>query len=381
MFQTETPIVDRASWERFLEGFVIVDCTIGFEDGRLGFLLYEELDADAQMEDGFQIRILAMKLGNPMESRFFSMSANGLGVGARLSSAWAPQEIEFVAAGIGREVYAYKPKAHKGREEDIPFPVRRLVPEAYSDFDAAILKTVRVGTTVFALGGPLRLFERVGPGRWIEHADIPMPEEIGSAVRDVALNAVGNSSFRDLAGLSVDDMYAVGDAGAVWRRQAGRWTRLPFPSTSPLHTVAVTPDGMVYITDLRGSVWQGRDEAWACIVKADNMLPYQDSVWFGGRLYCANDSAGCFILEDGAMVASHRARIDPMPAEIAGSALRLDVAPDGSQLLVAGMYGAGLHDGKSWHLLFEGSRRSPPVRTQDTPARPDAPITGYRSAS
>jgi len=345
---------DRESWNRFMSGYFIRDCTIGFEDGRLGFLLFEELDDDAQMEDGFQIRLLAVKVANPMETRFFSMSANGLGVGSQLSSAWAPQESEFVAVGIGLEVYAYKPKSHKGREEDIPFEVRKLGPDAYSDFGAGVLKTARVGATVYALGGPFRVFERVGPQRWKEHADIPLPAEIGSSDRETALAAIGDSAFQDLAGLSEDDLYAVGSAGAVWRRKAGRWTQMPFPGNLRLHTVAVAPDGTTYITDIRGSVWKGRDQEWERIVQADNSLPYQDSVWFNGRLYCSNDSAGCFVLEDGVMVGAHQAKRETMPANTAVHAQRLDVSPDGKQLLIAGMYGATMYDGRNWNVLFDG---------------------------
>lgn len=345
---------DRESWNRFMSGYVVRDCTIGFEDGRLGFLLFQELDDDAQMEDGFQIRLLAVKLANPIETRFFSMSSNGLGVGAHLSSSWAPQDSEFVAVGITREVYAYKPKMHKGREEDIPFEVRKLAPDAYSEFGAGVLKTVRVGSTVFAVGGPFRIFERVGAQQWKEHADIPVPAEIGSADRETALSAIGDSSFHDLAGLSEDDMYAVGSGGAVWRRQSGRWTQMPFPGNLRLHTVAVAPDGTTYITDIRGSIWKGRDQEWERIVQADNSLPYQDSVWFKGRLYCSNDSAGCFVLEDGAMVGAHQAKRDAMPANTAVHAQRLDLSPDGNQLLIAGMYGATLYDGRTWNILFDG---------------------------
>lgn len=345
---------DRDSWRRFMSGYIVFDCTIGFEDGRLGFLLYEEMAEDARMEDGFQIRVLAVKLANPMETRFFSMSANGLGVGARLTSAWSPQNEEFVSTGIARETYSYKPKTYKGREQDIPFEARKLTPEAYHEFDAVVTKIVRVGTTVFAVGGPLRVFERTGDQQWIEHVDIPIPAELGSADRETMMDALSDCRFEDLAGLSTSDMYAVGGAGAVWRRKGGTWTQMAFPGDLGLHTVAVAPDGTAYISDMRGSVWKGTDDQWERVVQADQMLPYQDSAWFNGRLYCANDSYGCFVLEDGQMVAAHQAKRDPMPANTAVHAYRLDVSPDGKQLLIAGMYGATLYDGKTWRLLFDG---------------------------
>lgn len=347
-------IIDKACWNQFLNGYVIKDCTIGFEDGRLGFLLFEELDEDAQLEDGFKIRVLSVKLANEMDKRFFSMSANGLGVGSRLTSAWHPRNEEFVAVGIGREAYSYKPKMYKGREQDIPFVARKLSPQAYHEFDAVITKTVRVGETVFAVGGPLRIFERTDDQLWKEHADIEIPAELGSSDRETMMDAVSDSRFQDLAGLSTDDMYAVGGGGTVWRRKGGAWRQVEFPGNLALHTVTVAPDGVAYITDMRGSVWKGHDDQWERVVQADLMLPYQDSAWFKGRLYCANDSYGCFVLEDGQMVAAHRAKRDPMPAETAVHAHRLDVSPDGSKLLVAGMYGATMFDGETWDLLFNG---------------------------
>ena len=207
---------------------------------------------------------------------------------------------------------------------------------------------------MFAIGGPWRIFERIANQEWKEHEESPIPVEIGSPDRDVYINAVGNCEFFDLAGLSTDDMYAVGSAGTVWRRMGGQWRQLAFPSNLRLHTVAVAPDGNAYITDIRGSVWQGQDEKWQRIVHADNMLAYQDSAWFAGRLWCTNDSAGPFVLEGKAMVPAHRAKTDPMPAEIACFAHRIDVAPDGKTMLVAGMQGAALYDGKTWTVLFDG---------------------------
>ncbi|UXH80640.1 hypothetical protein [Roseateles amylovorans] len=240
-------MIDEVRWTEFLKGYVVKDCTIGFEEGRLGFLLYEELEEGASLENGFKIRILSVKLSNDMDKRFFSMSANGLGVGARLASAWAPQNEEFVAVGIGRETYSYKPKAYKGREETIPFEGRKLSADAYHEFDAAITKTVRVGCTVFAVGVPFRIFERMDAQRWKEHDDIAIPPEIGSSDRETMMDAVTNSTFQDLAGTSPQDMYAVGGEGTVWRRQGEAWKRMKFPGDLSLHTVAVEPNGTTYI--------------------------------------------------------------------------------------------------------------------------------------
>ncbi|WP_147307154.1 hypothetical protein [Roseateles depolymerans] len=349
-------LFNQETWARFMDGYLVRDCTLGFEEGRLGFLLFEELGADDRMEDGFDIWLLAVKLDQPPESRFFSLPVNRLSVAGQLSSAWSPRDSEFVAVGATREVYAYKPKAYKGREEDgIPFDVRKLSEEAYEQFDCAIYKTVRVGPTVFALGTPFRVFEREGPQQWREHEGIPLPADLGSADEETWEAAIDECAFLDMAGLADNDLYAVGHAGAVWRYSRGVWRELPFPSDLSLHTVAVSPDGTAYITDIHGSVWKGRDDQWQRVVQSQHMQPYQDAAWFNGRLYCANDSAGCFVLENGDMVPAHRAQRDPMPVHTSVHAHRLDVSPNGRQMLVAGMHGASLYDGQAWTLLFSGT--------------------------
>lgn len=248
-------MIDKENWQRFFSGYVVRDCTIGFEEGRLGFLLFEEIDEDASLDEGWQIRLIAVKLENPMETRFFSLSTNGLEMGAQLASAWSPAQPEFVCGAISRAVYSYRPKEYKGREDDIPFTsAGKLKPDAYSEFDSAILKTVRVGCTVFALGSAFRIFERLSGQRWREHQDIPIPAAFGSSDRDTALHAIGNTEFRDLAGTTISDMYAVGSEGAVWQRAKGHWRSVSSPTNSDLFTVAVAPDGIAYITDRRGSV-------------------------------------------------------------------------------------------------------------------------------
>lgn len=348
-------VFDKSAWKKYMDGFFVRDCTFGFEDGRLGFLIYEELEDDAELDEGWQMRLLAVKLSNPIDTRFFYITTNAIGVGGMIASAWHPRQQEFVVAGIGRQIYSYKPKEYKGREPDIPFPAAgKLKPDAYSEFDCAIMKTVRVGSTVFAVGGPFRVFERTANQQWIEHKDIPIPAAIGSADRETALHAIGNSGFEDLAGLSPDDMYAVGREGTIWQRTQGQWRQRAFPSNLDLFTVAVAPDGTAYITDRRCSVWKGQEERWERVVQADSTLPYQDSAWFAGRLWCTNDSAGPFVLEGKKMVPAHQAKKDPMPAQVACFAHRIDVSPDGKTMLVAGRYGAATYDGKTWTVLFDG---------------------------
>jgi hypothetical protein len=316
--------------------------------------LVEEQDPEDESGEHWKTKLVAANLEQPMESRIFSWAGNSLDH-ASISSAWEPNQAEYLAVDVSRRVWSYRPKVYKGAETPIPFPsAGKLNPDAYSEFDSAILKTVRVGITVFALGGPFRIFERQPGQQWLEHKDIPIPPAIGSADREIALHAIGNSEFRDLAGISTNDMYAVGSEGTVWQRVKGAWRNVAIPTNVDLFTVAVAPDGTAYITDRHCSVWKGRDDHWERVTEGHSSLGYQDSAWFAGRLWCTNDSAGPFVLEGKKMVPAHRAKKDPMPAQVARFAHRIDVSPDGQTMLVAGMYGAATYDGKTWNVLFDG---------------------------
>lgn len=345
-------IIDKQHWDTFIAGFFIRDCTIGFEDGRFGFLLYEELEPEQHLDDGWRTRVLAVKMDNPMERRFFAGSANKLSF-STISSAWAPNQSEFVVVDSGRMSWAYKPKTYLGDETEIPFDGRGYGYSDLGEIGCSVTKVVRVGTTVFAIGGVLRIFERLNDQQWRDVKEIPIPAEFKSKNDDVITAAIGNSRFYDLAGYSTEDMYAVGGAGTVWHKKGEKWRQCPFPTNLRLHTVACGDDGLVYITDIRGSVWKGREDRWELVAKADMSLPFVDSVWFDNRLWCANDY-GTWVLEDNALVPAHRAKTRPMPTSSSIHAHRIDVSPDGKTMLVAGGHGASTYDGQRWEVLFDG---------------------------
>jgi hypothetical protein len=345
-------IFDRETYKRFFHGYDIIDCTIGFEDGRLGFLLAEIKEGRAH-DDPYQLRLLAVKRTNPVDTRFFSMSTNALSHWSDLCSAWEPGHAEFVGVDTGRTVYGYKPKVHKGQEARIPF--HRVPAGAEARYDSIVRRTVRAGTAVFAVGWPFRVYERLGPDQWREHTDIPLPEGLDSTDEDTFDEAMGldQSSFHYLAGRSALDLYVVGSRGAVWRRQGQAWRQLAFPSDLSLRTVAVAPNGTAYITDENGRVWKGQDDGWRCLTPVwRHYEGFKDSAWFAGRLWCTGDKGGLYVLQGRRMVLAQDARAQPMPWEFSSAARRLDVSPDGRVLLIAGGVWAAQFDGSDWKWLI-----------------------------
>lgn len=346
-------IFDQQSWDMIMKGFFVRDCTLGYEDGRLGFLLVEEAFDAQELEEGVRTRFISVRPWEPVATRFFSMSGRNLSF-ATVTCAWKPSQTEFVVVDSGRNVWSYKPKTYKGDESRIPFDGRGYGYGETDEIGCAIIKMVRVGTTIYALGTVFRIFERLENQKWMEVKDIPIPDAFKSKDPDKIIPAISDSDFWDMAAFSPSDMYAVGGAGTVWHRQGSQWRQRAFPTNLRLHTVVCAGDGNVYITDIRGSVWQGREDRWKLIVKADMNLPFVDSAWFDGRLWCANDY-GAWVLENGKLVSAHAAKHKPMPVSAAIHAHRLDVSPDGRKMLVAGGHGASLYDGETWELLFDGS--------------------------
>lgn len=352
-------IFDRETYKRFFHGYDIIDCTIGFEEGRLGFLLAEIKEGKAH-DEPYQVRLLAVKLTNPLETRFFSLSANALSLWADLSSAWEPDHAEFVGVDNGCAVYGYKPKVHRGQESSIPFHGGET--GSGLRYGSVVRRTVRAGTAVFSVGWPLRVYERLGPDQWREHTDIPLPEALSSPDPEVAEEArdLKRSSFHYLAGLSAQDLYVVGSQGTVWRRQGAQWRQLAFPASLTLKTVAVAPNGMAYITDQDGRVWKGRDDDWRCLTPVwKDYDGFRDSAWFAGRLWCTGVKGGLYVLQGRRMILAQDAREQPMPWEYASAARRLDVSPDGRMLLIAGGVWAAQFDGENWKWLI---REMPPAK-------------------
>jgi hypothetical protein len=342
-------LFDKNSWNKLCKGFFVRDCTIGFEDGRLGFHLVEETD-DHHLDDGWKTRFLAVKMDEPMESRFYGMTGGNLSF-TTISSAWAPSQTEFVMADVGRRVWSYKPKTYKGNEPVIPFDGKGYGYADAGEVGCSITRLSRVGSSIYALGAPLRIFKRMQNQQWSEHKGIPIPEALKSKDDNKITEALSESNFFDLAGFSEADMYAVGDAGIVWHFDGKLWKQIAFPTNLRLQTVTCAGDGNVYITDIRGSLWCGRGAEWKQIAKSDRSLPFADAGWFDGRLWCANDY-GMMVFEGKTFVYAHQTKLNPIPTEVALLSHRFDISPDGKQMLVCSGSGAAMNRDGKWEVLF-----------------------------
>ncbi|WP_156965910.1 hypothetical protein [Paraburkholderia bannensis] len=335
-------IFDRASWEKYLKGFTIYDCAIVRQHGFCLVLVEQKENRDILP----RTRFLTVIYDKPITVGSLPMVEAGSFSYTTIASGLNPPE--YVAVDMGNLVYSANAK-WKGVEKDIDKVTDMSAPRGGN---IVILKVVRVAGQIYALGTYRKIYRRLGQDQWTEmksegHA-VPLPDDIKNG--EYTTSSFG---FKDMCGFNEHDMYAVGGEGDVWRFDGKQWHYCPFPTNTILETVACGEDGKVYISDMKGCVWAGRENRWTQVAEADFGWGSQplDSAWFKGRLYLGSQD-GLYTLGENKNVVALENVDSEAPGM--GNCGRVDVSPDGQFLLTAGSFGATLYDGTTWTRLFSG---------------------------
>jgi hypothetical protein len=196
-----------------------------------------------------------------------------------------------------------------------------------------ISKLRTIGGSLWLAGSGRTVGQRRAASDWHFHDAIPYK------------SLLDDGGFHDIDGFSESDIYAVGGHGDVWHFDGSAWKQIPFPSNMTLEAVCCG-DGQVYIGAESGTVFKGRANQWKMIHRGDMTLPFRDMVWYQDQVWCSSDYGIWTVKGDvlGEADVSSGVRV------CAGN---LSVG-DGA-LLVAGHYGAALHDGTSWNRLIDYS--------------------------
>jgi hypothetical protein len=153
-----------------------------------------------------------------------------------------------------------------------------------------------------------------------------------------------HEGFHDIDGFASDDIYAAGGHGDLWHFDGTAWKQVPFPSNMTLESLCCAGDGEVYIGAESGTLFKGRGNRWKLIERNAMALPFRDMVWFQDKVWCTSDYGLWVIHKDKAVPAD-------VPASVSVCAGHLSVG-DGVMLL-AGIYGAVLHDGRAWQPIID----------------------------
>lgn len=140
----------------------------------------------------------------------------------------------------------------------------------------AVASLVAIDEVIFACGMGREVLQRESCGVW---------RPIGPPLGDDEPGIIG---FEDIAGFSLDEIYAVGWQGEVWLRSAGNWRRLDSPTSGNLNAVCCAPDGMVYAVGDGGLMLRGRGDAWS-VIDTGREETFQDVCAFGDDVFVASD--------------------------------------------------------------------------------------------
>lgn len=333
-------IIDKESWSKFVRGRVIYDCAIVREKG-YSFVLVEE-----NPEPGiFPVTtFITMATDQPINLRFGVYSVGDFQFTTIASSLNPP---EYVAVDMGTSVYSAT-ATRKGEERSID---KLLDMTTFRNKVGVIKKLVRVAGQIYALSNYRRVYRRIGEEKWSELGSegkgVPLPADIAKNT-DYSMDL----GFVDMSGFSASDMYAVGGKGDVWRFDGTKWLDCPVPTNARLSTVCCGGDGVVYISEINGTIWAGRENTWKKIADEEFAWGYQpsDSVWFNNRLYLGAQQ-GLWTLDKAKKCVQPLDEVES-DAPNATNSGRLDISPDGKFLLTAGPHGACLNDGTGWRRLF-----------------------------
>ncbi|MDQ1834716.1 hypothetical protein [Massilia scottii] len=333
-------IFDQPLWEKIVKGFTIYDCAILREHGFVFILVEEKDDRDILP----LTRFLTMAIDKPLEDRFSCIQSDRYGF---TTIAVRDNPIEYVAVDTASKVFSVTTL-----RMDDEKPIDEVIDmSTYGKRIGIVKRVVRAAGQIYALGDYRKIYRRIGIDQWIElgkeSKGLPIPSEVlkGNVYSD-------EFGFVDLSAFSASDMYAVGGEGDVWRFDGVKWHNCPLPTNADLQSVCCAGDGLVYITEMNGSVWAGRTDSWKRVAIADITPGHQpiDAVWFNDRLYLGAQQ-GIFTID------SKNKEVVPLQSVEMGAPNptnggRLDLSQDGRFLLTAGPYGACLNDGTGWTRLF-----------------------------
>lgn len=301
-----------------LKGFFFYDCAVR-DKNSFSFLLLEKIDDAA---NGMR-RVLNYFPDDPAGERLGHIDLTGFS-NPKLAASRYPKNQAVVIAS-DRTSCALG-SGDGGMESAIPGDT------LFACFDLATIDEV-----VYAAGPWRTACKRRGPSDWEtltgDRSTLPLPPRVGAS---------NDGGFDAIAGFHANDIYCVGGKGDAWRYDGQRWYQCKVPTNMYFESVCCAGDGHVYIGMQSGSVMRGREDRWEIIHRDEMTLPFKDMVWFDGRVWCTSDY-GLWVIENGKLKEAD------VPPEIKACSGNLSVG-DGVMLL-AGMYGAAVHDGKSWHRL------------------------------
>lgn len=143
---------------------------------------------------------------------------------------------------------------------------------------------------VVACGMMRQVFRRIAENQW-EDVSAPYPKEGEEA------------GFEAIDGYSLDELYAVGWNGEIWKYDGSSWINQASPTNLILTAICCAPDSTVYVGGQQGTLIKGHSGTWEIVDWEDEVdVDIWGLSWFNNRLYVAT-MTNIFILDGGQLTA------------------------------------------------------------------------------
>ena len=329
--------LDKKSHEKYFSGFFLTDCVVRKKD-ILYFVAEQEFDETSKTQEKRKLRTRVITCIDRKDVQPWGYADLGGMHRTVAGVSYQPKE-QFVGVTLNDHVYVLG-SGDIGFEHDLKgsnskeLKQKNATPEEYM-LRGGITKLRTIDGRLYGCGLGRTVIDRVEKNEWHYHTELPKDKSF-----------LDDTGFSDIDGFSSNDIYAVGGHGDVWHFDGKQWKQIAFPSEMTLETVCCAGDGQVYIGAESGTVFKGRDNEWKLISRGRMTLPFKDMVWHQDQLWCTSDY-GLWVLKN------DKVREADVPYGVSVCAGHLSVG-DGVMLL-AGMYGAAMHDGKEWHRIIDFS--------------------------
>jgi hypothetical protein len=310
--------ITQKIWNEMLKGWVITDVAV--RDRNIVYLCLREKLSHKRMSEIWdhqrRTQHFAIFLDTPDDSygyatlRGYDHPKVGVALQPKPQGLLVSQDMDGVIQVMGSGVISANEKVAPGEN---PMTARLVCINGYT----------------YSVGWQRKIYKRVDMGKWERFADLPRGK----------VELVG---FEDMDAFSEDEMYAVGGHGDVWMYNGKEWQPTGFPTNKELNTVTCAGDGNVYISSADGGLWRGRRSNWERIYKGGSTIPWNDALWFEGKLWLASDYQ--LRVWDG----KELQKADAPNGEVPNWG-HMD-ARDGL-LVVASMEEVMAYDGKAWRTL------------------------------
>ena len=324
--------MEKKTFDRFFRGYHFVGCAVRAKD-----IIYligrKEYEVDNYgghpSEKAVEKRIFNLILSLPEEERYGYSGVAGFD---RLKIAVSQMpKVHSVSVDGNGAVYAMG-SGFDNVEGGVEFN-EKTGPQRGGVLDIKTIKGV-----VYGVGWSRSVCKREGPDQWVSiWNNLPIPKVKSTP----ELNRYG---FRAVDGFSGSDIYAAGGEGDVWHYDGKVWKQIPFPSNMLIYNVCCGGDGFVYIAGHGGTVFRGRGDKWTKICNGIASYWFNDMVWYQDKVWATNDYGICAFNEKGEQ------KLD-LPDFVRSSTGYM--AQGDGVLVIAGMYGASMHDGKEWKSLVD----------------------------